>query len=333
MDIALRSPASTPLDLRTTPVIRRTSVSSGVPSKNCLPKINMDTTDKNDSDLQSSMPPAMKIRADQQIELIDSVYESCKSYNADEAEHSSMPSASLPISSANHQTPKTTGVLIKANSFAERSAAAQPSFYADDGDTTFGDAESVQLDEASATVPESTTTEDERFDQWYTPCGKISRAASLMSLHPVPYPQTEEEEYYKDDSNSNSASTNATSDSYDDDVFEDNNKPDQSTSVGGGLWSIVSSVMRLASFGQEPPKAAGVSLLKRCATYAGRMTSFCEEGSSSALMNDQVVKTPSNKRRRTKTSGTLSDQQSPPINRSQKITGRPPLKRMRRIPS
>lgn len=287
----------------------------------------------------------------QQYQLVDSVYESCKSFDVNEAESQSNPmstTAALPISSSD-QTPKTSGVLIKASSFAERRAALRPSFYneVDEEKEVCSTTENYHNNKEAADIPESTTSDEDTFEQWFTPCAKLRQSASSLGISttrlPVAFKLTEEQ----DDASSTEDSTEANSQftfsmtpemSDDENVFYENGKVasqllDRPTS--GGLWSLVTSVIRLASFGQEPPKA-GISLLKRCASYAGRMTSFERNasdsvGKSTAELTTNADDVPTNKRRRTKTSGSQADQ-SPNTNLPNKISGRPPLKRMRRVP-
>lgn len=295
-----------------------------------MPKINLDATYKNDTtDHEAKMitSASLAVAMLPNQEFVDSVYESCNTSVADEAEapNHSMHTAALPTSCAD-QTPKMTGILIKTGSFAERQAAPTPSFYAAEESDAYGDAESMASNGASADDPCPTVVEDdEPAEQWFTPCGKLPRSISRIIDADSQRAATVEINH-NEHSDSNSASCND-SDS-DENVFYGNEKPS-----GSGLWSIVTSVMRLASFGSEPPKP-GASLLKRCATYAGRITSFDSQDGAGSATSFEEPQTPSNKRRRTKTSGGYTDlSPTNPANRAKRIIGRPPLKRMRRVPS
>lgn len=284
--------------------------------------------------------------------LVDSIYESCKSFDVQEAESQTNPlstTAALPISSSD-QTPKTSGVLIKSNSFAERRAAQRPSFYNEDEETrvvctstttTLPDGPSCGKATIIRAVVESSTADDDTLEQWFTPCAKPAKSTITVN-HPVAFTLSDEDDSaYTDEADASDpqSGSNCTTDpSEDENVFYDNvNEVDAPSvqSTTGGLWSLVSSVMRLASFGQlheEQPKV-GISLLKRCATYAGRMTSFDggNRAGSGVRLVEQAIITATNKRRRTKTSGSQAEQSPTTANVANKIMGRPPLKRMRRV--
>lgn len=285
--------------------------------------------------------------SDPQYQLVVSVYESCESIDVLEAEsHQLNPmstTAALPISSAvDHQTPKTSGVLIKANSFAERRAAPRPSFYNEDfeKEACISASENAQCGDDSAAFPESTTTHEESIEQWFTPCAKIRQSPSSLAgsnRKPVAFNLNDVDNNgtaQVEDALEKTRQFSTTSDLSDNEnVFYENTKtPTQSEQpASGGLWSLVTSVIRMASFGQDPPKS-GLSLLKRCASFAGRITTF--ERDVVADDDGGIVTTtheaPTNKRRRTKTSGSQAEQ-SPTIGVKNKIIGRPPLKRMRRV--
>lgn len=288
-----------------------------------------------------------------QLQLVDSVYESCKSFDNNE-EESLIPMATTTaalLTSCSDQTPKTSGVLIKANSFAERRAALRPNFYSeeDEENELRNTTEAAKcVNEVAVAVPESTTSNEDTLEEWFTPCGKLRQSTSALRgsiRHPVAFKlndvdeddsiEAHEETFAEAHSQFTISSTADSSDN--ENVFYDNeNVVAQLERPVGSLWSLVTSVIRMASFGSEPPQA-GISLLKRCASYAGRMVIVggdvgVDGGLESASDVSTIHEIPSNKRRRTKTSGSQADI-SPTTNIPSKIMGRPPLKRMRRVPN
>uniref|UniRef100_U5EX22 Putative mucin 14a n=1 Tax=Corethrella appendiculata TaxID=1370023 RepID=U5EX22_9DIPT len=304
-----------PLDLRTSPVIRRSAIGSSDSSEDNLFKkpftpvpVHYPQTYHHRQDLHNQSEERSKVEEENLTNQNTEIFETC--LNIDKQNHSITPKVAA------------TGLIKKMISFNTPSNSSREDNDEDDGDN----------------------------DIFSTPIGLPTRSYSCSIIEDKLFRNSDSIMTEDNSKTFNENSTNCEEYENDDEVFVSNDnenvKPTEKQHEGGGtggrLWSIVSNVMKIASKSedskqQEDPQHRP-SLVKRAASFAGFLKKYYSAN------DEKSAETSIYKRRRTSSTNnpvakyTLPHHhavqaRSPIAKRRKRIEGRKPLDRMKNISS